>query len=199
LAILPLEALQATRQIRIAGCLGEKRAKLVALVRALQTLITRISQLFSGRDRLLEITEQILKPQFERLEIEFKQMLDASRSVSSGRLRTPAADGPRRFDRNGSRSPTDSRSQHVGRPAVRSAFAGARSSYHATADVEGYLQVGDFSNDHASTGMIQTSWSMVLDGIWSDKPVLRTMRETGLCDLRSQLAEENDPKLKAVP
>jgi len=49
--------------------------------RALQTLITRISQLFSGRDRLLEITEQILKPQFERLEIEFKQMLDASRSV----------------------------------------------------------------------------------------------------------------------
>jgi hypothetical protein len=71
--------------------------------------------------------------------------------------------------------------------------------YHATADVEGYLQVGDFSNDHASTGMIQTSWSMVLDGIWSDKSVLRTMRETGLCDLRSQLAEENDPKLKAVP
>src|ERR1700738_1420319 len=47
--------------------------------------------------------------------------------------------------------------------------------------------------------MIQTSWSMVLDGIWSDKPVLRTMREPGLCDLRSQLAEENDPKLKAVP
>jgi hypothetical protein len=71
--------------------------------------------------------------------------------------------------------------------------------YHATADVEGYLQVGDFSNDHASTGMIQTSWNMVLDGIWSDKSVLRTMRETGLCDLRSQLAEENDPKLKAVP
>ena len=38
-----------------------------------------------------------------------------------------------------------------------------------------------------------------VDGIWSDKPVLRTMRETGLCDLRNQLAEENDPKLKAVP
>ena len=38
LAILPLEA----RQIRMAGCSEEERAKLVALVRALQTLITRI-------------------------------------------------------------------------------------------------------------------------------------------------------------
>jgi hypothetical protein len=77
LAILPLEALQAARQIRIAGCGEEERAKLVALVRALQTLITQISQLLSRRDGLLEITQQILKPQFERLEIEFKQMLDA--------------------------------------------------------------------------------------------------------------------------
>jgi hypothetical protein len=66
-------------------------------------------------------------------------------------------------------------------------------------EIEGYLQVGDFSNDHVSTGMIQTSWNMVLDDIWSDRPVLRTMRETGLCNLRNQLAEENDPKLKAVP
>jgi uncharacterized membrane protein YccC len=77
LAILPVEALQAARQIRIAGCGEEERAKLIALVRALQTLITRISQLPSLRDRLPEITAQILKPQFERLEIEFKQMLDA--------------------------------------------------------------------------------------------------------------------------
>src|ERR1700738_2653192 len=77
LAILPVEGLQAARQIRIAGCGEEERAKLVALVRALQTLITQISQLLSRRDRLPAITEQILKPQFERLEIEFKQMLDA--------------------------------------------------------------------------------------------------------------------------
>jgi uncharacterized membrane protein YccC len=80
LAILPLEARQAARQIRIAGCSEEERAKLVALVRALQTLITRISHLLSRRDRLPETTEQILqilKPQAERLEIEFKQMLDA--------------------------------------------------------------------------------------------------------------------------
>ena len=77
LAMLPLEALQAARQNRIAGCSEEERAKLVALVRALQTLITRISHLLSRRDMLLEIAEQILKPQSERLEIGFKQMLDA--------------------------------------------------------------------------------------------------------------------------
>src|ERR1700737_1383090 len=77
LAMLPVEALQAARQIRIVGCSQEEKAKLVALVRALQTLITRISQLLSRRDMLPEITEQILKPQSERLEIEFKQMLDA--------------------------------------------------------------------------------------------------------------------------
>ena len=77
LAILPVEALQAARQIRVAGCPAEERAKLVDLIRALQTLTTRINQLFSRRDRLPEIAEQILEPQFERLEIEFKQMLDA--------------------------------------------------------------------------------------------------------------------------
>jgi len=77
LALFPVEALQAAGQIRIAGCSEEERAKLVALIRALQTLITRISQLFSRRDGLPEIAEQVLKPPFARLEIEFKQMLDA--------------------------------------------------------------------------------------------------------------------------
>src|ERR1700730_6237766 len=69
----------------------------------------------------------------------------------------------------------------------------------AYVEIEGYLQVGDFSSNHASSGLIQTFWNIVLDDIWSDKPVLRTMRETGLCNLRNQLVEENDPKLKAVP
>jgi uncharacterized membrane protein YccC len=77
LAILPVEALGALRQNRIAGCSEEERAKLVALVRALQVLVARITQLVSRRDILPEITVQILKPQSERLEIEFKQMLDA--------------------------------------------------------------------------------------------------------------------------
>src|SRR6202007_3306688 len=65
------------RQIGIATCGEDERAKLVALVRALQMLITRISQLPFRRDSLPPITEQILKPPFERLEMECKQMLDA--------------------------------------------------------------------------------------------------------------------------
>jgi uncharacterized membrane protein YccC len=77
LAIVSLEALRTARQIRIAGCSEEERAKLVALIRALQTLITPISRLLSHRDRLPEITEQILKLPSERLEIKFNQILDA--------------------------------------------------------------------------------------------------------------------------
>jgi uncharacterized membrane protein YccC len=76
-AILSLEALQSTRQIRIAGCSEEERAKLAALVRALQTLITPISRLLSRRERLPEMTEQILKLQSQPLENKFNQMLDA--------------------------------------------------------------------------------------------------------------------------
>ena len=77
LSNLSVEALGAIRQIRIARCSEEERTKLVAMVRSLQTLISRVSQLISRRDLLPEVTEQILRPQFERLEIEFKQMLDA--------------------------------------------------------------------------------------------------------------------------
>jgi hypothetical protein len=74
--IVSLEAIQAARQIRIAGCSEDERAKLVALIRALQTSITPISRLLSRRDRLPEITEQILELQSERLEIKFNQILD---------------------------------------------------------------------------------------------------------------------------
>jgi hypothetical protein len=69
----------------------------------------------------------------------------------------------------------------------------------ASVEIEGYLQIGDFSPDHARSGTIQTSWNIVLDNIWSDKPALQMMRETGLCNLRNQLAEENDPRLKSMP
>jgi hypothetical protein len=77
LAILPVEALQAVRQIRMAGCSEEEKARLTALVHALQTLIARITQLVSRRNILPETTGAILRLQFERLEVEFKQMLDA--------------------------------------------------------------------------------------------------------------------------
>jgi Fusaric acid resistance protein family len=76
-AILPVEALQASRQIRIAGCSEQEKARLGALIRALQTLVTRTTVLVSRRHILPEIAQAILRPRFERLEVEFKQMLDA--------------------------------------------------------------------------------------------------------------------------
>jgi uncharacterized membrane protein YccC len=76
LAILPVEALQAARQIRVSGCSEDERARLRALVRALQALVTQTTQLVYRRHLLPEITAPILRPQFERLEIEFEQILD---------------------------------------------------------------------------------------------------------------------------
>ncbi|HYY29480.1 MAG TPA: FUSC family protein [Chthoniobacterales bacterium] len=77
LAILPTEALQASRQISIAGCTPREKARLGALIRALQTLATRTLVLVSERDALPEIAQAVLRPLLERLELEFKQMLDA--------------------------------------------------------------------------------------------------------------------------
>jgi uncharacterized membrane protein YccC len=77
LAILPVEALHASRQIRIAGCSEQEKATLGALIRALETLVTRTTVLVSRRHILPEITQAILRPRFERLEVEFKQMLGA--------------------------------------------------------------------------------------------------------------------------
>jgi uncharacterized membrane protein YccC len=77
LAILPVEALQATRQIRIAGCPEDERLRVGALVRALQALVTQATDLISRKPDLPEIAAPILRPQFEGLETAFKQMLDA--------------------------------------------------------------------------------------------------------------------------
>ena len=77
LAILPVEALQASRQIRIAGCTPQEKARLGALIRALQTLVTRSTVLVSNRQTLPELLQAVLRPRFERLEVEFKQVLDA--------------------------------------------------------------------------------------------------------------------------
>jgi len=76
LAILPVEALQAARQIRMSGCSEDEKAGLGALVRALQALVTQTTELVYRRHLLPEITAPILRPQFEHLEIEFKQILD---------------------------------------------------------------------------------------------------------------------------
>jgi hypothetical protein len=77
LAILPLEAFHASSQIRIAGCTKQEKARLGALIRALQTLVTRTKMLVSRRYILPEIADAIVGPRFERLEVEFKQMHDA--------------------------------------------------------------------------------------------------------------------------
>jgi Fusaric acid resistance protein family len=77
LATLPLEALHASREIRIAGCTKEEKARLGALIRALQTLATRTTVLVSRKHILPKIVQAILRPRFERFEAMFKQMLDA--------------------------------------------------------------------------------------------------------------------------
>ena len=77
LATLPLEALQASRQIRAAGCTPQEKARLAAFIRSLQNLVTGTTVLASGRHTLPEITQAVLRPRLERLEVEFKQMLDA--------------------------------------------------------------------------------------------------------------------------
>jgi uncharacterized membrane protein YccC len=77
LAILPVEALQAAGQIRFAGCSEQERGRLAALVCGLQALVVEATELVSRRQILPEITEAILRPQFERLEVEFKHGLDA--------------------------------------------------------------------------------------------------------------------------
>ena len=79
LATLPVEALQAVRQLRMAGCSNEEKARVAALVRALETLVIRISQLVTHRQLLQDIAEPRLRLQFECLEVEFKQVLDAFR------------------------------------------------------------------------------------------------------------------------
>ena len=77
LAILQVETLQASRQIRIAQCSDEERARIGAFIRALQALVARTTRLLVRRHSLAEIAEPLLGPQFDRLELEFSQMLDA--------------------------------------------------------------------------------------------------------------------------
>ena len=76
LAILPLEAIHASRQIRIASCTTQEKARLGALIRALQTLVTQTKVPVSSGHTLPEITQSVRNLQFDRLRVDFKQMLD---------------------------------------------------------------------------------------------------------------------------
>jgi hypothetical protein len=64
--VLSLEAIQAIRQLRLAGCPGEERARLAALVRALRTLVTRVAELVSRRELLREIADPRLRRRHHR-------------------------------------------------------------------------------------------------------------------------------------
>jgi uncharacterized membrane protein YccC len=77
LAILSVEALQAIRQIRSSRFSEEERARVIALVHLLQAVPNRIRHLLSRRHLLPEVTEEFLRPRFQRMEAEFSQMLDA--------------------------------------------------------------------------------------------------------------------------
>ena len=94
--MLPLEALQAVRHLRTAGCAGEERTRLAALVCALQTLVTRIGQLVALREILQDMAEPGPRLQFECLEVKFKQVLEAFGACfrqGDGRRPLPALQG----------------------------------------------------------------------------------------------------------
>ena len=96
LAVLPLEALQAVGQLRMAGCSEEERARLAALVRGLQVLVTRMSQLVSRRALWREMVEPRLRLEFDCLDVEFEQVLEAFGACfrqGDGRRPLPALQG----------------------------------------------------------------------------------------------------------
>jgi len=76
LALLPVEAQQAARQIRMKGGSAAERAKISRLIRGLQALVMQSEALISDIDVLPEAVMSALRPEFERLEAEFKKMLD---------------------------------------------------------------------------------------------------------------------------
>jgi len=76
LATLSVEALHAAQQIRISGCAAVEKAKLLAFIRALQSLVMQIAELVSRRNSLPEITRGTLRPGFDLLEVECGQVLD---------------------------------------------------------------------------------------------------------------------------
>jgi uncharacterized membrane protein YccC len=74
---LPVEALGTLPKIQLAGCSQEEKAKLTAVVRSLQRVVSRLGELVSRRGLTPEIAQKILKSRFEAVEIEFLQMVDA--------------------------------------------------------------------------------------------------------------------------
>jgi len=72
LAILPAEALQASRQIRVAGSTAQHKARFAESIRSLQNLVTRTTVLASSGHTSPEVMEALVRPQLDP-ELEFKQ------------------------------------------------------------------------------------------------------------------------------
>jgi uncharacterized membrane protein YccC len=77
LALLPIEALQAAKRIRLPDFTGEQLRQFELLIRALSALAARRTALARLRFELPTRLEALVHSELERLEIEFGQMTDA--------------------------------------------------------------------------------------------------------------------------
>jgi uncharacterized membrane protein YccC len=77
LIIRSVEALLVIHRIRMHGYSEQEMAGMRALLRELQALVPRVGHLVSYRKNLPQAAEPLLRPELERLESEFHQMLNA--------------------------------------------------------------------------------------------------------------------------
>ena len=77
LALLPIEALQVVKRIRLPGFTGEEQRQFELLIRALSDLAARRTALARRRFELPAKLEALVHLELDRLEIEFGQMTDA--------------------------------------------------------------------------------------------------------------------------
>ena len=77
LALLPIEALQAAKRIRLPGFTGEEQHQFELLIRVLSGLATRRTALARRRSELPAKLEALVHPELDQLEIEIGQMTDA--------------------------------------------------------------------------------------------------------------------------
>jgi len=77
LIIRSVESLLLIRRIRMHGYSEQEKSGIRALLRELQALVPRVGHLVSYRKNLPQAAEPLLRPELERLENEFDQMLAA--------------------------------------------------------------------------------------------------------------------------
>ena len=77
LALLPIEALQAAKGIRLPGFTAEEQRQFELLIRALSDLAARRTALARRRFELPAKLEALVHPELDQLEIEFGQVTDA--------------------------------------------------------------------------------------------------------------------------